>query len=81
MSWSAPTQRTDGSSLSDLGGYIIKMGTSATALTQQITLASAALTKYTVTDLSVGTWYFAVVAYTVDGLQSDVSQTVSKTIR
>jgi hypothetical protein len=81
LSWQAPTQQTDGSALTDLGGYVIKLGTSASSLTTNITLASGAITQYTVTDLSVGTWYFAVVAYAADGTESDVSEVVTKTIR
>ena len=81
MSWQAPTQKTDGSALTDLGGYVIKLGTSASSLTQRITLASGSITRYTVTDLAVGTWYFAVISYSTDGTESDVSDVVSKTIR
>ncbi len=81
LSWQAPTLKTDGSTLSDLGGYVIKLGTSATSLTRSITLASGSITQYTVTDLAAGTWYFAVVAYASDGTESDVSEVVNKTIR
>jgi hypothetical protein len=50
-------------------------------LTQRITLASGSITRYTVTDLAVGTWYFAVISYSTDGTESDVSDVVNKTIR
>jgi hypothetical protein len=80
LSWAPPTQNTDGSLLNNLAGFKVKYGNSSTALTQIITLPTPSLTSYTVTGLGKGTWYFAVVAYTAGGSESDVSQVVSKTI-
>jgi len=80
LSWVAPTTNTDGSPLTDLAGFIINYGTSAGSLNQQITVASAGATGYTVTGLASGTWYFTVVAYTSVGTQSAPSDMASETI-
>jgi len=80
LSWVAPTTNTDGSPLTDLAGFIINYGTSATNLSQQITVSSATATGYTVTGLTTGTWYFTVIAYTTVGTQSAPSNVGSKAI-
>jgi hypothetical protein len=80
LSWSAPLQNTDGSALSNLGGYRIYYGTNATALTQSVQLGTPGLVTYTVGNLNPGTYYFAIAAYTTTGVQSNLSTVVSTTI-
>jgi hypothetical protein len=45
-----------------------------------IDIANASAVSYTVTELSAGTWYFAVSAYTTSGVESSLSNVGSKTI-
>jgi len=80
LSWTPPTQNTDGSSLTNLGGYRIYYGTSPSALTQTLQVTNPGLTSYTVGNLSPGTYYFALAAYTTDGVEGDASAVGSKTI-
>jgi hypothetical protein len=80
LSWQPPTTNTDGSSLSRLAGYRIYYGTNANALTRVIDVTNPGLTSYTVGDLTSGTYYFAVSAYTTDGVEGDKSTVGSKTI-
>jgi hypothetical protein len=80
LSWTAPTQNTDGTPLTDLAGYHILYGPSASQLTTTITVSSASETSYVVTGLAPGTYYFAVVAYTSEGADSAPSNVGSKTI-
>ena len=80
LSWVAPTLNTDGTILNDLAGYYINYGTSATALSQTVTVTGATSTTYTVANLVPGTYYFSVTAYSSAGTQSAPSPTVSKTI-
>lgn len=70
LSWAAPTQNTDGSSVTDLSGYVIAYGTSASALTQTVTVSNAATTSYTIQNLVAGTWYFAISAVESGGVSS-----------
>jgi hypothetical protein len=80
LSWSPPTQNTNGSALTDLAGYTVYYGTSSTDMTETIQLANPSLTSYVVSDLPSGTYYFSIVAYSSDGTQSAQSNLGSKTI-
>ncbi len=80
LSWSAPTENTDGSALTDLTGYRIYYGTDADALTESVNIDTVGITTYVVSNLGTGTWYFAIKAYNAAGVESDLSNTASKTI-
>ncbi len=81
LSWTAPTANTDGSTLTTLAGYRIAYGTSASVLSQTIQVSNAGVTTYVVENLSPGTYYFAIKAYTVDGSESAASNIVSKIVQ
>jgi hypothetical protein len=80
VSWVAPTTNSDGSPLTNLAGYTIHYGNSATALNQTAQVANASAVSYVLANLASGTWYFAVTAYTSSGTQSGLSAIASKTI-
>lgn len=80
LAWSAPTSNTNGSALNDLAGYHIHYGTSAGSMTQTVNVAGAGTTSYVISNLSTGTWYFGITAYTNTGLESPMSNVGSKTI-
>ncbi len=80
LDWTAVTQTTTDATLAGLAGYIVYYGTSADNLNQQVTLANPATTTYTVTNLAAATWYFAVAAYTSDGVIGTMSNVGQKTI-
>lgn len=80
LSWTPPTQNTDGTVLTDLAGYQILYGRSANALDQTISLQNASLNTYIVENLTSGAWYFAVVAVNAGGASSTFSNVASKTI-
>jgi hypothetical protein len=80
LSWTAPTENTNGTPLTDLAGYTIYYGTSPSELTQTIQLAEPSATSYVVTNLSAGTYYFAIAAYTTTATQSAQSPAGSTTI-
>ena len=79
LSWSAPTQNVDGTALTDLAGYNIYYGTSATT-TQKININTVGMQTYVISNLSSGTWYFSITAVNSAGIESSPSETVSKTI-
>lgn len=81
LSWTPPTQNTNGTALTNLAGYRIYYGTSPSSLTRTVQLSSAGLTRYVVSDLSAATWYFSIRAYTSTGGESASSSTVSKIVR
>ena len=80
LSWVPPTQNTDGSSLTDLAGFRVVYGTSPSTLNQLVEIANPGIATYVVSNLTSGTWYFAVKAYATSGAESDVSNVASKTI-
>ena len=80
LSWQAPTTNTDGAALTDLAGYRIYYGMNADDLTQTVQLTSVGLQTYVIDDLGSGTWYFAIKAVTGTGVESGLSDVVSKTI-
>jgi hypothetical protein len=80
VSWVPPTTNSDGSALTNLAGYQIDYGTSSGALTKTVKVTNPGTSRYTVTNLPSGTWYFAVQAYTNSGVQSALSNVSSKVI-
>lgn len=80
LTWTAPTQNTDGSPLTNLAGYRVYRGTSANALNEVIQIPGAANTAYAYTQLANGTHYFAVSAYSAAGAESAKSEVGSKII-
>jgi hypothetical protein len=80
LTWSAPTENTDGTPLTDLAGYTIYYGTDPGEMTQTIMVAAASTNSYEVNNLSAGTYYFAVAANASDGTQSAQSSAGSKAV-
>jgi len=80
LSWEAPTTTTTGASLTNLAGYRIYYGISEDDLSQTIQLAGVGLQTYVIDNLGQGTWYFAIRAVTSAGVESSLSNIVSKTI-
>ena len=78
--WTPPTQNQDGTVLTNLAGFRIYYGNSPNALTQITSLPDPALSSHEFSNLASGTWYFAVAAYTAAGVDSELSDVVSKTI-
>ena len=80
LSWQAPTENTDGSALTDLGGFVILYGPSSTTLTQSVRVENPSVSTYVFQDLPAGTHFFAIKAFTRSGAESALSGAVSKTI-
>jgi Fibronectin type III domain len=80
LSWQAPTTNTDGAALTDLAGYRIYYGMNHDDLTQTVQLTGLGLQTYVIDNLGTGTWYFAIKAVTSAGVESALSDVVSKTI-
>jgi hypothetical protein len=80
LSWTPPTENTNGTPVTDLAGYHIYYGTTEGAWTSTITVLEATETSYVVSGLAPGTYYFAVVAFNTAGDDSPESNVASKTI-
>jgi hypothetical protein len=81
LSWTPPTENTDGTPLLDLSGYkiYIRRGEEG-SYTELIDLSNPELTMYVTDDLAPGTYFFAITAYDSARVESDSSNVVSKTI-
>jgi hypothetical protein len=80
LAWTAPSSRTDGSTLdmSEIGGYRIYMGTTTDNLQQVLDLADSTISDYVIDNLDNGDYYFAVTAYDTDGNESNLSNIAQK---
>jgi ELWxxDGT repeat protein len=77
VSWLPVTLTTAGTPLINLGGYKIYFGANPIALTSIIDVPDPTVSSYVVPNLTPGTLYFAVTAYTSDGLESGLSTIVA----
>ena len=82
LSWVAPATRTDSSylALTELEGYRVYYGTSASSLALLVDLNDKSMTEYTTQSLPSGTYYFAVTAYDSDGNESGYSNVINKDV-
>jgi hypothetical protein len=81
LSWTPPTQNTDGSQLTDLAGFKVYWGPAAGNYPNSATLTNPGLTSYVVENLVPGTYFFAASAVNNAGTESALSGTASKTIQ
>ena len=80
LTWTPPTLNTDGTALTNLAGYRVSYGASSQQLVQTQQVANPGATSYTITNLTPGTWYFGVKAYTTQGSESALSNIVSRAV-
>jgi len=80
LSWTPPTTNSDGTPLVNLAGFRIVYGQASRQYSQVLDIPSPVVATAMIENLSAGTWYFAVKAYTSAGVESDVSNEASKTI-
>ena len=78
LSWVPPTTNTDGSAVT-LNSFNVYLGSSANSL-EKIGSVGAAESTCSVVNLPVGTYFFAVTAVATNGLESEFSNTETKTI-
>lgn len=80
LSWSAPTENTNGTALTNLAGYNIYYGNSASAMTNRVTINSVGILTYVIDNLNPGDWYFALTSVNSAGVESVLSNTVQTTL-
>jgi hypothetical protein len=73
LQWSAPTENTDGSALTNLAGYKVFYGTASRTYSKTVTLTGAGATSVVISGLTSGKWYFAIKSYTTAGVYSAYS--------
>lgn len=80
LTWVAPTENIDGTSLTDLSGFVITYGQSRNALDKSVRITNPSIDSYTLDYLAAGTYYFAIKAVNASGVESDLSAVVTKKI-
>jgi hypothetical protein len=80
LSWTSPTQNTDGTPLTNLAGFKVYWGKSPGSYTNSVTLTNPGLTAYVVDQLTPATWYFSMTAMNSAGVESAQSAAASKVI-
>ena len=76
----APTEREDGTPLTDLAGFRIFYGQDPEDLDVVVELTNPGLSSYLIEYLGLGTWYFTMTAFDDEGRESARSDMASKTI-
>lgn len=71
LTWTPPTTNTDGSTLTDLAGFKVYYGTSASMSANQVKEVGAGVETTTLGPLAAGTWYMVMSAKNAAGLESD----------
>lgn len=80
ISWTPPTENSDGTVLEDLAGYRIYYGTEIGKYNEPITLDSAEVTTYTIKNLPLPEYFFTMTAFDIYGNESDFSEIVNKRV-
>ena len=80
LSWGAPTERSDGTPLTNLAGYRVRYGTSPGNYSNQVQIPNPGITSCVIENLPKGTYYFVATAYDASGNESQFSTVVTKTI-
>jgi hypothetical protein len=80
LSWTPPTQNTDGTPLTNLAGYRVYWGPSQGNYTNSTTISNPGLSSYVVEQLTPATWYFALTAVNSSGAESSYSNVASKQV-
>ena len=82
LTWTPPTQNTDGSTLTDLSGYRIYYGTNPGNYTNIVEVDDAGVSSFVVTNLAIpNTYYFVATALNSSNIESAFTTEVSKVLR
>ena len=80
ISWTPPTENTNGTALTNLAGYHIYYGTSQASLNQKVNITNAGLASYVVSNLTAGKWYFTLTAVNSLGVESPRSAILTTSV-
>lgn len=80
LEWLPPQANTDGSTASDLAGYVIYWGTEPDSYDQEVMIDNVGLTAYVVDGLRPATYYFTATAFNTAGIESDFSNEVERSV-
>jgi len=80
LTWTPPTQNTDGSPLTDLAGYRIYWGNGGGVYPQSVTINNPGVSSYVVENLPPGDYEFVATALNSAGVESGFSNAATRTV-
>ena len=80
LSWTPPTENSDGSLLNDLVAYKFYYGTKSGQYTSSIRVDSPGIATYVIDNLVPNTYYFVATAVNSTGMESAYSNEISKAV-
>ena len=80
LSWTPPTENTDGSPLTDLTSYNLYFGTQSGTYPQTVNIGNPGVSTFVLDTLTEGTWFFVLTAVKSTGVESDVSNEATKVV-
>ena len=78
LTWTAPTQNTDGTPLTDLTGFWVHYGATSGNYSVTVQYPDPNQTTAVITPLTPGLWFFVATAYNALGVESDFSNEAQK---
>ena len=78
LSWAPPTENEDGSYLTDLAGYWLYWGNNPGQYTQWMRIDNPGLTTVVIESLVPGSWEFAMTSFNAAGIESSLSNAVTR---
>ena len=81
LSWTPPTENTDGTALTDLAGYRIYWGKTAGNYPNSVSINNPGITTYVVENLASGSYTFVATSFNADGVESGYSAPATKTVQ
>ena len=80
LSWTPPTENTDGTVLEDLAGYKLYFGTTSGRYTNEVRIDTPGISSYVIENLLPDTYYVVATAFTTSGTESGYSNEAVKTV-
>jgi hypothetical protein len=76
LSWTPPTENTDGSALTNLSGYRLYWRSNAGTVTGSATISNPSVTTYLMENLASGTYLVVATAFNTAGVESENSNAI-----
>lgn len=81
LSWTAPTENTDGSALTDLAGYNLYYGKSSGQYDKTLRIDNPSVSTYLIDNLLPDTYYVAATSFNTSGVESYFSNEAVKVVQ